>query len=54
VRSKAFLSKGMVKQKMGLYGVHGDAQRKSVLLVEEAKVFAKAIKADDAEVPEYL
>jgi hypothetical protein len=39
---------------MGSYVVHGDAQRKSLLLVEEAKVFANAVKADDAEVPEYL
>jgi hypothetical protein len=54
VRSKVILGKGMIKQKMGSYGVHGDAQRKPLLLVEEAKVFAKAVKADDAEVPEYL
>ncbi len=54
VRSKVILGKGTVKQKMGSYGVHGDAQRKSLLPVEEAKVFAKVVKVDDAEVPEYL
>jgi hypothetical protein len=51
---QVILGKGMVKQKMGSYGVHGDAQCKSLLLVEEAKVFVEAVKADDAEVPEYL
>ncbi len=54
VRSKVILSKGTVKQKMGSYRVHRDAQRESLLLVEVAKLFAKAVKADDAEVPEYL
>jgi hypothetical protein len=39
---------------MGSFGVHGDAQRKSLRLVEEAKAFSKAVKADDAEVPMHL
>ena len=39
---------------MGLYGVHGDAQSKSLCLVEEAKAFARAVKADDTEVPIHL
>ena len=41
--------------KMGSYGVHGDAQRESLRLVlEEAKAYARAVKADDAEVPTHL
>jgi hypothetical protein len=39
---------------MGSYRVHGDAQRKSLCLVKEAKAFAKAVKADDAEIPIHL
>ena len=40
--------------RMGLFGVHGEAQCKSLRLVEEAKAFSKAVKADDAEVPMHL
>ena len=40
--------------RMGLFGVHGDAQCKSLHLVEEAKAFLKAVKADDAEVPMHV
>ncbi len=40
--------------RMGSFGVHGDVQRKSLRLVEEAKVFSKAVKADDAEVLMHL
>jgi hypothetical protein len=40
--------------KMGSYGMHGDAQRESLCLIEEAKSFAKVVKADDAEVPTHL
>jgi hypothetical protein len=40
--------------KMGSYGVHGNAQRESLRLVEEAKAYARAVKADDAEVPTHL
>ena len=40
--------------RMGSFGVHGEAQRKSLRLVEEAKAFSKAVKADDAEVPMHL
>jgi len=40
--------------RMGSFGVHGDAQRKSLRLEEEAKAFSKAVKADDAEVPMHL
>jgi hypothetical protein len=54
VRLEVESRKGMINQKTVSYGVHGDAQRKSLLLVEDAKAFAKAVKADDAEVPEYL
>ena len=39
---------------MGSFGGHGDAQRESLRLVEEAKAFSKAVKADDAEVPMHL
>ena len=31
------------KQEMGSYGVHGDAQRESLRLVEESKDFARAV-----------
>ncbi len=54
VRFEVESRKGTINQKMGSYGVHGDAQHESLLLVEEAKAFAKAVKADDVEVPEYL
>jgi len=40
--------------RVGSYGVHGDAQRESLCLVDEAKVFSKAVKADAAEVPMHL
>ncbi len=40
--------------KMGSYGIHGYAQRDSLLKVEEAKEFVKAVKADDAEIPLFL
>jgi hypothetical protein len=40
--------------KMGSYGIHGDAQRESLLKVEEAKEFAKVVKADNAEIPLFL
>ena len=40
--------------KLGSYGIHGDAQRELFLKVEEAKEFAKAVKADDAEIPLFL
>jgi len=40
--------------KLGSYGIHGDAQRELFLKVEEAKKFAKAVKADDAEIPLFL
>jgi hypothetical protein len=40
--------------RMGSFGVHGEAQRESLCLVEEAKAFSKAVKADDAEVPMHL
>jgi len=36
------------------YGVHMDAQLDSLQKIAEAKEFAKAVKADDAEVPKYL
>jgi hypothetical protein len=36
------------------YGIHGDAQRDLLLKVEEAKEFAKAVKADDGEIPLFL
>ncbi len=42
------------KQEMGSYGVHRDAQRESLCLVEESKAFTKAVKTDDAEVPVHL
>jgi hypothetical protein len=42
------------KQEMGSYGVHEDAQRESLRLVEESKDFARAVKADDAEIPIHL
>ena len=45
---------GVESAKLGSYGIHGDAQRESLLMVEEAKEFAKAVKADDAEIPLFL
>ena len=38
----------------GSYGIHVDAQLDSLQKIAEAKEFAKAVKADDAEVPKYL
>ena len=38
----------------GSYGIHVDAQLDSLKKIAEAKEFAKAVKADDAEVPKYL
>jgi hypothetical protein len=42
------------KLKLGSYGVHIDAQLESVEKVDEAKAYAKAVKADDMEVPLHL
>ncbi len=42
------------KLKFGLYGMHVDLQGEAVEKVDEAKAYAKAIKADDAEVPLHL
>jgi hypothetical protein len=42
------------KLKMGLYGIHVDSQIESLRKIKEAKEFAKAVKADDAEIPLYL
>ncbi len=44
----------MEAAKLGSYGIHGDAQRELLLKVEGAKEFAKAVKADDAEIPLFL
>ena len=38
----------------GSFGLHIDTQRESLNKIKEAKEFAKAVKADDAEVPVYL
>jgi len=38
----------------GSYGVHVDSQLDSLKKIVEAKEFAKAVRADDAEVPKYL
>jgi hypothetical protein len=40
--------------KIGSYGIHFDAQQDLLAKIVEAKAFAKAVKADDAEVPVYL
>ncbi len=40
--------------RMGSYGVHSDAQQELLRLVEEAKAHARAVKANDAEVPTHL
>ncbi len=37
--------------KLGSYGIHVDSQIKSLRKIKEAKEFAKAKKADNAEVP---
>jgi hypothetical protein len=42
------------KRKLGSYRVHGNAQRESICLVEEAKAYAKAVRSDDVPVPEHL
>ncbi len=39
---------------IGSYGIHVDAQHDTLAKIVEAKAFAKAVKADDAEVPVYL
>ena len=39
---------------VGSYGVHIDAQHTALRLVNEAKAYAKAVKADDAGVPVHL
>jgi hypothetical protein len=39
---------------MGFYGVHSDAQWELLHLVDEAKAFAKAVKSDNAGVPNHL
>ncbi len=54
IRRQVELGRSKEKQKMGSYRVHGDTQHKSLRLVEEAKAFAKAVKADDAEIPNHL
>ena len=38
----------------GSYGMHLDAQRTALRLVKEAKEYAKAVKADDADIPVHL
>jgi hypothetical protein len=38
----------------GSYGVHIDAQHTSLRLIDEAKAYSKAVKADDAAVPVQL
>ncbi len=40
--------------KIGSYRMHGDAQHKSLQLVEETKTDARAVKANDAQIPVYL
>jgi hypothetical protein len=42
------------KLKVGLYGIHVDSQLEALRKVEEAKEFAKAMKADDTDIPVYL
>jgi hypothetical protein len=42
------------KLKMGSYGIHIDSQLEALRKVKEAKEFAKAVKADDAEIPFHL
>ena len=38
----------------GSYGMHIDAQNTALRLVDEAKAYAKAVKADDAGIPVQL
>ncbi len=45
---------GVESAKLGSCGIHEDAQRESLLKMEEAKEFAKAVEADDAEIPLFL
>ena len=45
---------GVESAKLGSCGIHEDAQRESLLKMEEAKEFAKAVKADDAKIPLFL
>ncbi len=40
--------------KLGLYGIHIDSRHNSLEKVIKAKAFAKAIKADNVEVPVHL
>ena len=39
---------------MGLFGIHVDTRLESFLKVQEAKEYAKAVKADGAEIPVWL
>jgi hypothetical protein len=43
-----------VNLKMGLYKMQVDSQLISLRKIKEAKEFAKAVKADDANIPVYL
>ncbi len=40
--------------RMGLYGIHVDAQQDLLEHIVKAKTYAKAVKADDAAVPVHL
>jgi hypothetical protein len=52
IRRKVEREEARGKRKLGSYGVHGHVQQESICLVEEA--YAKAVKLDDAPVPEHL
>lgn len=46
--------KGNKNLKLWSYGIHVDSQQDSLRKIQEAKEFAKAVKADNAEIPVYL
>ncbi len=46
--------KGNKNLKLGSYGIHVNSQQDLLRKIQEAKEFAKAVKADDAEIPVYL
>jgi hypothetical protein len=51
VEIRQTISAARSRGKIGSYGILGDAQLESLQRIEEAKEFAKAVKADDAEIP---
>jgi hypothetical protein len=54
VETQQTISATWSRGKIGSYGILGDTQLESFRRIEEAKEFAKAVKADDAKIPVHL